>query len=92
MKLQILLSLNITTSGFSNMTPCNLVHRHQRFEGSCYFHINYRIDYPEDGGRKFLQNVGTHLQNKRGHIPEDCNDGQVFVFAENKGEKAEDEK
>jgi hypothetical protein len=73
------------------MTPYSLVHRYQRFE-VIYFHHNYRRDYLEDGGRKFLRNVGTHLQNKRGRMLEHRNVEQVLVLAENKGGKVKDEK
>jgi hypothetical protein len=74
------------------MTPCSLVDKYQRFEGSCYFHLDYRKYYLEDGGKKFLRNVGSPLQNKRDHIPKDRKVEQVLVLVENKGGKAEDEK
>jgi hypothetical protein len=51
---------------FWNVIPCILAEAYRRFEGNCYLHFRGRrgkeyLFYFEDGGSKFVRNVGKFL-------------------------------
>jgi hypothetical protein len=44
---------------FRDTMPCNQVHRHWHFGGTCSFHLHGELFNPEDSGTIFLWNVGV---------------------------------
>jgi hypothetical protein len=48
---------------FYNVMPCSLVGTQQHFGRTCPFHLQDKGVHPDDGGSRFLKNVGTYLSN-----------------------------
>jgi len=44
---------------FRDTMPCNQIHRHWHFGGTCSFHLHGELFNPEDSGTIFLWNVGV---------------------------------
>jgi hypothetical protein len=51
----------------------SLVNSYQHFGGTFCFSLQERRANPEDGGSRFLRNVGNYLLDYKRHIPEDDN-------------------
>jgi hypothetical protein len=64
MRSKVLTVVNIETVVFWDVMPCTLVERYKCLRNLIPPASRYKkCSYPEDGGSRFLQNVGTHLPN-----------------------------